>query len=286
MLQITLFIAFVAFITLVVFFTSKVIGFLTSKINVRKQITDVVLVIPIALSIIITIIFKVPAYMPVVTFENDNGQQLVFIGMQHVGSKNYYEQVNDRVVSLRKLGYVVLHEGVGMNGDVSVSLRSCSKVNEKESPTGLVNQPGCIGELHPGDKYADLSKSDFLALYSEHLERLGVSDDDAKQTAKNKSKNISDKNEEIKSSFIKYIGLKLAISHKSLQYFFSKDWDDNETDSPVILGERNKVVVNYVTSEKNTVTAYGLAHMAGVKNRLLKEDPSWRIVSVDAIKSL
>tara|TARA_R110001583_G_scaffold131248_1_gene282939 strand:- start:6132 stop:6989 length:858 start_codon:yes stop_codon:yes gene_type:complete len=285
MLQITLIIAFIGFIASTVCIASKAVNLALVRTNLNKNIIAPLVVFPIALSLMILTVAITPIYMPIVTLQNDKGQELVFIGMQHVGTKAYFEKVSDIVVSLRHQGYTVLHEGVGMNGNVTVSLKSCSKVTEKPSPTGLVSQPACIGELQPGDKYADLSQSAFLELYSNHLESLGNSKVDAKNKAASKSDDVRDEKDKLKSSYSSYIGLKIATLLKSIQYFTTHEWV-TEDNFPVILDERNKVVANYISNEQKTVTAYGLAHMAGVKKLLLDKDPSWKIVSVDSINSL
>ena len=272
--------------SIVVSIASHTIRFAKSKLTYLRWVPEVILTLGLSLFLIVTSITLAPAFMPVVTLENDNGQRLVYIGMQHIGSKEYYAQVNDLVVSHRRDGYIVLHEGVGLNGDVTVNLKSCSKVTEEESITGLVSQPNCIGELHPGDKYADLSQSDFISLYSKHLEKSGVTAKEAAKKASTKGETLETEKEEVKSSFIKYIGLKIFVLYSTAQYFYSNDWRDKESEFPVILGERNKIIIDYVANENKTVTAYGLEHLSGVKNGLVKKDTSWRVISIDAISSL
>jgi len=281
------FITLVATILITVCAVSYAIKLATRRININKHLIDLSMTLPISILAVAFIIYVIPSYTPIVTMKNGAGQKLVFIGIQHIGIKSYYEDINDRLLALRGNGFTILHEGVGMSGNVTVTLKSCSRVTDTESPHGVVTQPNCIGQLHPGDIYADIQYEDFLTLYAQQLQdTLGVTLAEAKTMAKAKPSDIKSEVDSIKTDFIHYFAAKLVAMHKSSSYFITTKWKSDDKASPVIMTRRNQILSHYISANQLSATAYGMAHISGVVEILKEKDPSWTVEKVDGIRSL
>lgn len=54
----------------------------------------------------------VPATTKRITLKNSNGRTLIYEGMCHVGSSNYYKETHDAIVRAKELGYSYFYEGI------------------------------------------------------------------------------------------------------------------------------------------------------------------------------
>jgi len=289
MLSYTFIILLVAAIVLIVTTVSSFVKRLSSIFNLKNKtpLRDFLVTLPVSIIAVISLVVAIPNYTPVVKMKNATGQSLVFIGMQHVGVPSYYDEVNSIIIDLRNKGYTILHEGVGMRGDVSITLKSCSRTNETPSPYGLISQPKCIGEYHQGDKYADIDYFEFIDLYTNQLQdKLGISKEEALKIATSKRVEINNEVEEIKNNFIDYFATKLMSMNTSFPYFFSSKWQNNDNEDPVIMGKRNEILVDYISSIEKPATAYGMAHISGVVNMLKEKDSTWEVIEVDQLRVL
>ena len=253
-----------------------------------SSVVDIVLLPVIALTLMACITHFLPAYTPVVKMKNTSGQQLVFVGVQHVATEEYYEAVNALVTSLRNKEFTVLHEGIGSSGDVSITLKSCATSKVAASSWGVVVQPTCLGELHAGDVYADITQEEFSSLYTDFFQaELGVSEDEAKSLVVDKVIEIHKNRDSLLNDFTSYLGLKIASLKVTLYYWsIDSDIEPREEENPVIMTARNIKLAQYISSRKNAATIYGLDHLPGVIKELRKNDSTWSVEIVDRIRVL
>lgn len=258
-----------------------------SGLKLSKPFQGLLLTFPTSIAILFLLILVAPTYTPVVEMKNDDGQHLVFLGIQHIGTKAYYNEINERLTTLRSNGHTILHEGIGVSGEVSVTLKSCAKSKENPSRMGVVSQPSCIGEYHPGDIYADLNYSEFLNLYTKMLEeKHGVSKEEAYNLATSKSAEIKNDAENIKNKLLYYISAKMLMLEKITPFFSGEHLKSDDEKYPVIMKERNLVLSNYIENLSKSATAYGMAHISGVIELLKHNDRTWQVVNISYIKSL
>jgi hypothetical protein len=246
------------------------------KKPLSQSIANVV-VAPAALLFIIMIILLVPVYTPTLTLKNDEGQQLTFIGMVHLGNHGYYQNTHKKIMLLRANGAVILHEGIGSSGTVNYSDMMCAFMQPNLDNT-LIRQPNCIGNRVKGDYFADITMETFMRKFSEDAElRNEVAKGEGIDAAHSVFKTITSDQNLSHFDPLKYLGVKLTTLHFSIPYALGLIPTTRESAEPVILGFRNKVLTNAILKHNTTATAYGLAHLSGVIERLQEHDETWHI---------
>ncbi|MDD3793751.1 MAG: hypothetical protein PHI37_02980 [Candidatus Gracilibacteria bacterium] len=234
------------------------------------------------------------AKMPEYTISN--GEKIVkFQAMVHIGSQNFYDNIENNIREFKKNGGVLFFEGVkpgteenmekfnqamGINFDEDL-YKNFSKLygvtfQDNNQFLGLEN------EL---DFNIDLSVDDIIKLYKEKniennkQKNYGVPIDANKEILDTLS-NLNEKELKI-LVYLNQAILNMIIGSESTQGFLSDNFTNKEL-FEVILDERNKILVNEIQKSeyKKIYITYGLLHFKGVLKELQKLDPKWEIIEI------
>ena len=234
------------------------------------------IVAPASLSITLYALYYIPAYTPIVTLSNAQAQTHTFVGMLHVGRGDFYARTHDLLVQHRESGSIILHEGIGMTGPVTVDYNRCS-ISKSHT---VIHQPFCLGLRRIGDFNADLSLDDFMDGYiTELIDSQKLSYDDAVEQANKISSKVSKEREQILNSVLHTFSVKLLLHVEAIGLITNTTYNDDDN-KLVILKKRNQILTDYIIQHPKTTTAYGLSHFVGLYDMLQAHDASWVVEDI------
>lgn len=210
-------------------------------------------------------------------------KEILFIPMHHVGKKDFYDDVKNKIDSLRGLGFIFYYEGVKrtLSGDslsndtIRRKLRKIIWIDvlSPKMKTGyidslgnttvgisnknikrydLVNQPGRtkLGIDSLNDKWVDVYISDLLEAFEKKFGRLELSECDLK-------------------------------SGYDTKYTCEK-YKNKEGRKFVLTDYRNQVIADQILKDTHTKIAiiYGAKHFDGILKELQQKDSTWKLVDM------
>lgn len=111
-------------------------------------------------------LLALPFPMPQVTLSNGD-QTIVVQGMTHIGKVDFYKKVQSDATDYRNQGYVIVHEGIGLNIEEDTNYK-CSEEDFNPEIKYIV-QPSCLGDLVYGDKVYEPSLDTLESLMINYL---------------------------------------------------------------------------------------------------------------------
>lgn len=253
-----------------------------------------------------------PVLHPQVTLTNGK-KTVVFQGMQHIGSENFYKSVIYDMEQAISDGYVIYYERV-----------QTSTPESKEFMGKLTNAVSGGGEDLDGfyksfGKMCGLKfQSDYLALFDKDIAKYPqkhvIADVDALELKREYERLMKTDPMFAKAHANDFKAMTKGAGSKDMSKMFS--WLDSGTKGqkkiagivcrgfmnkmmmrseshqskfdPIILDYRNRALVKRITAEHHDkiFITYGARHFKGVFALLKKQDPHWKIVSVKWMRSI
>lgn len=236
--------------------------------------------------------WSAPVHIPTYTLSNGE-KTIVFQGMQHLGDRDYYVQVDKDIRTARNDGYTIFREGIGAKGSAIFSLKTCD-IAESNNFLNGIEQPGCLGGIMSKDIYADISMDDLKRYYAKEAKEKGL-DAEAALKHENESfeKTISFLTEATgdRSNSFTYYMMQPYFVHKSIATKMRNGiitvGKMGEFDA-LIMDERNRVLTDNLLQAKNNklYVFYGVGHFNGTLELLQQNDSNWKITKVEYLKSM
>ncbi|MBW7954585.1 hypothetical protein H3C61_02105 [Candidatus Gracilibacteria bacterium] len=242
-----------------------------------------------------------PATIPVYKITNGD-KTVIFHGMSHIGTKDFYNKVKENIKKYKKLGYTLYFEGVRPGNeqnhkdfDNALGVKFDEKTYDSFSKLyGLVNQDNSIflNLVNNKDINVDVSMDDIMEKYNNIKQTSGLQNRqynqpiDINDVVVRELSKLNPKELElfryVNKSFINFI-LKSEEIQSTIQNNFS-----NKELFEVILDERNKVIADKIihSEDKNIIATYGLLHFKGIFELLKQNDVKWRIEKIDYLYPL
>lgn len=237
-----------------------------------------------------------PAKMPVYTLTNGE-KTIIFHGMSHIGTQNFYHQVQESIKKYKENGYVYYFEwvrpGTEANHeafDKALWVKFDEKTYENMSKLyGLVNQNNqlFLWQVNDLDFNVDISIDDVMQKY-EHIKseawlssRNYTAPLDAWELIGNELSKLNSR----ELALLRYINksfINMIVKSQWLQQSIQDNFSNKELFA-VILDERNKVIADkIITSEdKKIIMTYWLLHFEWIFELLKQHDIKWRIERID-----
>ncbi|MDD3301943.1 MAG: hypothetical protein PHN31_00165 [Candidatus Gracilibacteria bacterium] len=241
--------------------------------------------------------FISPAKIPQYTL-SDGQKTIIFQGMSHIGSENFYNQIKQEINNVKKTGGVLFYEGVKQG-----SKESNEKFNQAigidfnqdlyknmSKLYGITYQENDIflGIQNNLDYNIDLSIDEIIKLYDKKAQESKI------QNSNNNNKEIIDINKEMINTLNQFNNKELSIIiyiNKALLNLIIKN---NAKLQPLILDIGNKNLLDIILNERNKnlaseiikskydkiIVTYGLLHFDGVYNLLKENDSNWKIKNI------
>lgn len=232
-----------------------------------------------------------PGVSPNIVVQNSLWQEIVFVNMSHIATEDFYNQKNNSLKNFSNSGFVFLVEGVG-----TWTTESHEIFNQNLGFT--FNE-----DLYPNiAKIMDLSAQDekiFDWIESEKLisidmkmdeiaELLGPSENIAtpENIDFNEFFNVFDNFSDFQKFAFRqslYSIMNLSLRLSNFESLMQKIPESQKKLFDIILNTRNKKVLDYIIShpEQKIAIVYGALHFEGIFAELLKNDNSWKIISVE-----
>ncbi len=237
-----------------------------------------------------------PARLANIVLQNDAGQKVVFVKMSHIATPKFFEEKNASLNILEDEGFVFLAEGVG-----SGSVDSESKINEVMGFNftslgysqiaeifGLAEQDDSLYDGIDSEKIinVDLKIDDVVALLGSGTVDSGEVTPNIEQEMQQFSREmalLSNRQRNITRYIItSLLNFMLKMSDEQLVIIEqNKDSSVQMNFLYVVLNERNKPIVEYISShsDQNIAVVYGALHFQGILKGLQEKDSSWKIIS-------
>ncbi len=242
-----------------------------------------------------------PAKMPVYTITNGE-KQIIFHGMSHIGTKDFYNRVKESIQYYKKSGFVYYFEWVKPGSkenhegfDKALWVKFDEKTYENMSQLyGLVNQDNqlFLWLVNDLDFNIDISIDEVMEKYKTIKSQVWVENRtyqaplDAWELIEKELNRLQPRElailRYVNKSFINMI-VKSEWIQQSLQDNFS-----NKELFQVILDERNKVIADKIIHGEDTkiIMTYGLLHFEWIFNLLKQNSLKWRIEKIDYLYPL
>ncbi len=231
--------------------------------------------------------FIAPGYTVKYTLSNGRSD-LVFQGMAHIGSRDFYRHIDEQIRSYRDDGYVVFREGIGGSGQAQILVRSCELL-ESSNLLDVIEQPECLGGIYPEDIYADITHeqmTDFLDAKYPDLD------------GPHGEQNLQVKSDAIDSVYatsierndaVRIYRSKPGLVATSIATFFNRgrtSGGHNLDHADLFIDHRNEVIVDFINSAAgaDVYIFYGSMHFDGVFRLLKQADPDWKIHSIEYVR--
>lgn len=214
--------------------------------------------------------------------KNDN-KKVLFMGMHHLGRKEFYNDVAYKVDSLQKKGFVVYYELI-KNNAIKDSLKKIEYYKKARKITGIKT-----GKYYDtitkkiGGKYK--YKGDYNLIPQPSYEKMNVNMD----SALNADVGINNLIDEFEKKFGE---IKLEDCDKN-NPVYSKEYNcdliDKELrekfDIEYIENYRDKNLANEISNSKkeNILVIYGKKHFEGLKSELQKIDNNWNQTTTNTV---
>lgn len=222
---------------------------------------------------------------------SNGSKTVVFQEMRHIGTGNFYKQVNDDINYYRKQGYVFGYEGIFFIGGRELY------VDDKIDYTqDYMEQPMVLGGLHQDDVNLDLNWIDISNKIENKLKRLN---DQNKTTSGYVNQTIMDipmiKNETkmneagidlvdytvknlIRIRYFENLTNKYNIDIQAMVY------PEHPIEHSVIMDDRNKIVADFIQKETRDkiLINYGAEHFDGIFTLLKGYDSNWKVVRFES----
>lgn len=237
-----------------------------------------------------------PAKMPVYTLTN--GQKtIVFHGMSHIGTQNFYNQVQESIKKYKEDWYVYYFEWVRPGSeanheafDKALWVKFDEKTYENMSKLyGLVNQNNqlFLWQVNDLDFNVDISIDDVMAKYENIKSEAWISTRnykaplDAWELIGNELSKLNPR----ELTVLRYINksfINMIVKSQWLQQSIQDNFSNKELFA-VILDERNKVIADKIITSEDTkiIMTYGLLHFEWIFQILKQHDIKWRIEKID-----
>lgn len=248
-----------------------------------------------------------PTLIPQITLTNGK-KTVIFQGMQHVGSENFYKSVIYDLEDALSRDYVFLYEGIkpgtkesdqwfnsffGNGKDLAANYKFLGKVCGLEFQNsyfqllskGMIQSPAIyvvadVSTLQLKRKYDELlAKDPNFAQAMQQRQHTESSSPNFLSTAIEKISNGNKKQKDITGILCRGI-MTLSLNK-------DRRGKNDEIDK-LIVDYRNEVLVDYIINQPNPkiFITYGDAHFSGVYKILEKRDPRWNIVSIKWIRTI
>ncbi|MGI4993871.1 hypothetical protein ACRXCV_14625 [Halobacteriovorax sp. GFR7] len=267
--------------------------------------------LPIYYSIVIT--ETKPALQPQTVLVNGD-KTVIFQGMQHIGSENFYKSVIYDVEEALANGFVIYYEGVQTNSPASKKFFEKITAGITGGQKDLAKTYSAIGKAC-GLKF----QMDYFGLLDadkkEHPERHIIADVDAlelkaefnrlmktdKKFAR-ENKNFfkvaeQESKDDPSAAFVSFLksgseGQK-KLAGIVCRGFMSKKIGESDSGKvtsiePVILDYRNNELAKRIINDSNKkiFVTYGAKHLSGVLELLKENDPNWEVRSVKWMRTI
>jgi hypothetical protein len=222
---------------------------------------------------------------------SNGSKTVVFQEMRHIGTGNFYKQVNDDIQYYRNQGYVFGYEGIFFIG--GRELYADDKIDYTQS---YMEQPMVLGGLHKDDVNLDLNWIDISNKIEKKIKGLNEQN---KTTSGYVNQTIMDipmlKNEIkmnenginlvdytvnnlIRIRYFENLTNKYNIDIQSMVY------PEHPIEHSVIMDDRNKIVADFIQKEARDkiLINYGAQHFDGIFKLLKDYDSNWKIIRFES----
>lgn len=231
-----------------------------------------------------------PANMPEYTLSNGE-KTIVFQTMSHIGSPEFYQQIQENIRSVKEENFVYFYEWVkpGTPENTQAFHQAIGIEFDAELYKNFSQLYGVVAQdnriflwlINNNDYNIDLSLDQIMERYRE------ISSEETYSAVP------VDINSEILSTLsqlrenqlrvLRYINrgiLNFMIKSENIQQLLTDTFSNPEL-FWVILDDRNRVLADAIilSEEDNIYVTYGLLHFKGVLELLQKNDPNWSIIS-------
>ncbi len=242
-----------------------------------------------------------PAKMPVYTITNGE-KQIVFHGMSHIGTENFYHNVKESIKKYKENGFVYYFEWVRPGTqenheafDKALGVKFDEKTYENMSKLyWLVNQNNQIflWLVNDLDFNVDISIDEVMEKYETIKSQAWISNRnyqsplDAWEIITNELQRLKPR----ELTILRYVNksfVNMIIKSEGLQQSIQNNFSNKEL-FKVILDERNKVIADKINTGDDTkiVMTYWLLHFEWIFNILKQNDIKWRIEKIDYLYPL
>ncbi|MDD2566016.1 MAG: hypothetical protein PHZ26_03670 [Candidatus Gracilibacteria bacterium] len=245
-----------------------------------------------------------PALLP--EFTLSNGQKtVVFQGMAHIGSENFYTKIKNNIIENKKAGFVLFYEGVklGKKENMDKFDRLIGFEFNKKTYSNLSKMYGLSAQnnqdflnlVNSKDYNTDVSMDTIIAKYEKKHGTI------TKDKVYNKISQTPLKMDDIINQTVNLMTPKelevLIQVNRAIMNFIIKN--ENVRDMllessgqgnlfDIILDDRNAIIVDAInTSKENKIhILYGLMHFNGVWKALQEGDSNWKVVNIRYFKPI
>lgn len=242
-----------------------------------------------------------PAKMPTYTLTNGE-KTLIFQWMSHIGTQNFYNQVQELIKTYKTNDFVLYFEWVRPGSEKNHEQLNKALWVKFDQDTykhmsqlyGLVKQDNSIflWLVNNKDFNIDISVDDIIGKYQNIKTSAGITERnyenplDVNELIVSELSQLNDKQLKI-LQYINKAFINIIIKSNSLQRIIQNNFANKEL-FEVILNERNKVIAEEIifSEHTNIITIYGLLHFEWVFELLKQNDIKWRITHIDYLHPL
>lgn len=247
-----------------------------------------------------------PALVPQVTLTNGN-KQIVFQGMQHVGSERFYQHVVFDLEDALTRGFILFYEGVSPSSpdndrwfdrtvtggqDLTQSYRDLGRLCGLRFQSDFLQVVVRDQLVHPGNHVvADVSTAQLRTEYDRLMKadpafsqvmaaRVPDSGSSGFEKIVEFLRSGTDGQREIAGTICR--GFMTMVMNRSNDPAVRDDLD------ALILDYRNRVLARRLLIEprRRIYVTYGAKHLAGLFGLLKQADPTWRVASVKWVRTI
>ena len=198
-------------------------------------------------------------------------QKVVFIGMHHIGKKEFYNDVSIKIDSLQKLGYTTYYESVKDGAEIDSTTKKISKLKFRKLigivPEKYIDTANNIigGKLkYRNKKHKLINQPSYPDMNIDTLTSIKA---DVGLTT-------------LMAEFEKKHG-EISIDSCDMKYeLYDTKYNCKLDDKDFIINYRNKFLADKITNSKldKILIIYGKSHLDGLIQDLKKIDNSWELI--------
>lgn len=239
-----------------------------------------------------------PATMPRYTLTNGE-KILVFQGMSHIGTENFYKQVADTISKHKKEGFVLFYEWVRPGSEENTTrfnellwVQFDADLYENFSKLyGLTHQDNTLFLWLENDKdyNIDLSLDTIVEIYNQRFPDATPPQREVLQASQEITKVLTSLND-------RQLAILVYLNQAIVSTIIKSEWlresllevSGNANVFEVILEDRNMFLVDAIeqSDEEKIIVIYGLMHFRWVYEELKRRDPKWTIQKTDYLSPL